>query len=142
MVVGVAVGGWWTERTGSNPAPEPTAGVRDPIGQQLALARSREAQGDFAGAARAYRDAESARPDPSVRLRLAFALLRAGQPAAAAQAAGSVHTAEPDNADALLMLGLAQRALAMPAATDTLVRFLQLAPNHPAAAEVRALIGC
>ena len=78
---------------------------------------------------------------PAVALRLAFALLRAGDPDAAAQVAESAHAAQPDNPDGLLILGLAQQALALPQAHDTLSRFRAMAPEHPAAAEVRRLLG-
>jgi hypothetical protein len=42
---------------------------------------------------------------------------------------------------ALLVLGLAQRDAHDPAATSTLRTFLAVAPNHPAAPQVRRLLG-
>jgi hypothetical protein len=43
-------------------------------------------------------------------------------------------------AEPLLVLGLAQRRLGDPTARDTLTGFLRLAPDHPVAARVRALL--
>ncbi len=52
-------------------------------------------------------------------------------------AAGDDETAA---ADPLLVLGLAQQRLGDPQAGDTLAAFLALAPDHPLAARVRALL--
>lgn len=76
-------------------------------------------------------------PAPLTR---AFTLLRSGKPQPAAEMAEAVRASDPDNPDALLVLGLARRAMAQPEADDILQRFLALDPQHPAAAEVRALL--
>ncbi len=127
VVAGVVVAAWWVER----PAAEPTA---------LARAQTLERSGDFGAAAEAYRQAGRDDDNPAIRLRMAFALLRAGQPDAATAAAKSVQANAPDDPDALLILGLAQRASADPQADQTLRRFLALVPTHPAATEVRRLL--
>jgi hypothetical protein len=53
-----------------------------------------------------YQEALRDRPDDAVRLRLAFALLRAGDGAAAQRTARDVLAREPDSPDGLLVLGL------------------------------------
>jgi cytochrome c-type biogenesis protein CcmH/NrfF len=116
------------------PAPQPAATL-------LTLGRSLESQGRYAEAADVYRDAVSQEPDDATRLRLAFALLRSDQPAAAATTAQQVLDHSPANSEALLLLGLAQRATGSPAATSTLRRFLAEAPDDPAAAQIRRLLG-
>ena len=137
MVAAVGVAGWWIERPARTTQPPPAAASAE---QPLALAHTLESQGDFAAAADIYRDAAAARPDPAIRLRLAFALLRAEKPGDALDVAESVHSERPNDPDSLLILGLAQRANALPQAEATLSRFLQLAPNHPAAREIRGLL--
>jgi Flp pilus assembly protein TadD len=94
----------------------------------------------FAAAAAAYGEAASQRPDEEILARQAFALIRAGRPDEAASIAARVLSAEPDNSDALLMLGLAQRATGSAQAAATLRRFLRVAPNHPAASEISGLV--
>jgi len=87
-------------------------------------------------------------PTPSASggasVRQALATLQGGDAAAAEQMAQTL-LAEPrlpaaTRADALLVLGLAQRSLGDPAAEVTLRTFLSQAPSHPAAAKVRALL--
>ncbi|WAL69553.1 cytochrome c-type biogenesis protein CcmH [Amycolatopsis cynarae] len=112
----------------------------DPVATQVAIGETLEAQGRFAAAAQAYQVAWKLRPDAAVLLRLAFAQLRAGQPAEAGRSAGQALTERPGDENALLVLGLAQRAGHDPAARQTLEHFLALAPGHPAAAEVRRLL--
>ncbi|MCU7730287.1 cytochrome c-type biogenesis protein CcmH [Actinoplanes sp. KI2] len=104
------------------------------------LGRSLEAQGRYAEAADVYRDAVTRQPDDDIRLRLAFDLLRADQAGEAGRVAQQVLTDRPADTQALLLLGLAQRATGSPAATTTLRRFLAAAPNDPAAAQVRRLL--
>jgi hypothetical protein len=67
----------------------------DPLGTQLNSAKRAEAQGDWVTAAQAYREAASLSADPSISLRLAYALLRAGKPTAAAEAAESIRHSAP-----------------------------------------------
>jgi cytochrome c-type biogenesis protein CcmH/NrfF len=113
IVVGVAVGAAWTDRA-------PTA--RPP---------------NVVAAGEVARATES---DPAWQLRQAFALLRGGQPQAAKELAGAVRRTHPDDPDAVLILGLAQRASGDSASDQTLRRFLVLAPDHGAAAEIRRLL--
>ncbi|HET7328186.1 MAG TPA: cytochrome c-type biogenesis protein CcmH [Nocardioidaceae bacterium] len=106
------------------------------------VARSLEEQGDYDAASDAYREVLQRRPDDaSVRTRLAFVLLRGERPGEALRVVEPVASApgKPDG-EALLVLGLAQRAESMPQADDTLRRFLSVAPEHPAAAQVRRLL--
>lgn len=104
-------------------------------------ARAMEEAGDYPGAVEIYRRVLAGNPDPDTRLRLAYALLRTNRPAEAEDAARTVLTRHPRKAEALLVLGLAERAQGSAGATATLRRFLQLAPGHPAAAEIRRLVG-
>ncbi|MET8907770.1 cytochrome c-type biogenesis protein CcmH [Micromonospora sp. NPDC004551] len=112
----------------------------DPVAVVLQLAHDLETQDRYDAAAQMYQEALRDRPDDGVRLRLAFALLRAGDGAAAQETARDVLTREPDSPDGLLVLGLAQRNSRSVEAGDTLRRFLAVAPAHPAAAEVRRLL--
>jgi cytochrome c-type biogenesis protein CcmH/NrfF len=113
----------------------------DPVPDQITLAERLDQQGQYDAAARAYRTALATQPTDDIRLRLAFDLLRSGTAGEAEQLATAVQTAHPDDAKALLVLGLAQRATGSPQATVTLRRFLAIDPNNPAAAEVRRLLG-
>lgn len=77
-------------------------------------------------------------------VRQALTTLQAGDAAAAERMAQTLLAAPSataaTRADALLVLGLAQRSLGDPAAKVTLKSFLAQAPNHPAASQVRALL--
>jgi cytochrome c-type biogenesis protein CcmH len=142
MVALVAVA---STRSGSDASPPPAASPTssasaDPVTQQVNLAESLEQQGQYATAAEVYRAAAAANPDPRLRLRLAFVLIRAGRPAEAVDVAHQVLAARPADPDAVLVSGLAERAAHSPAAAGTLRRFLRLAPDHPAAAQVRRLL--
>jgi uncharacterized protein HemY len=113
----------------------------DPVPAQLALAASMEQQGRYGAAAAVYRTALGHRPtDDDLKLRLAFTLLRAGSAGEAEQLANQVLAGHADAPDAVLVLGLAQRESGARAASATLRRFLALAPQHPAAAEIRRLL--
>ncbi|MFG2109987.1 cytochrome c-type biogenesis protein CcmH [Micromonospora chersina] len=112
----------------------------DPVTVALQLAHDLETQDRYDAAAQMYQEALRDRPDDAVRLRLAFALLRAGDGAAAQRTARDVLAREPDSPDGLLVLGLAQRNSRSVEADDTLRRFLAVAPAHPAAAEIRRLL--
>lgn len=125
---------------GPTTPPSPATSV-DPVPAQLALARSMEEQGQHEAAAEIYRTVLGQRPTDEVRLRLAFILIRLGQGTEAAHLAEEVLTHRRDTPDGLLILGLAQRESDPQAATATLRRFLTRAPDHPAAAEVRRLLG-
>jgi cytochrome c-type biogenesis protein CcmH len=130
-----------------DPAPDDaaaTAAARQDMDASdwVAVATSLERQGAYDAASEAYRDALRLRPgDPALRTRLAFVLVRDGHAEQAlplvtrlARRPGAAST------DALLVLGLAQRAESMPQATATLREFLVRAPHHPAAAQVRRLL--
>ena len=122
-------------------APPPdSAGPVDPVRGQLTLARSMEDQGRYAEAAEIYRTVLRQQPADEIRLRLAFTLIRAGQAGEAEQLAAQVLAGQPDAPDALLMLGLAQRQTDPGTADATLRRFLDRAPQHPAAPEIRRLL--
>ncbi|HET8561706.1 MAG TPA: cytochrome c-type biogenesis protein CcmH [Marmoricola sp.] len=112
------------------------------VGQWRSLAGSLEAQDKYAAAASAWRKALQLRPDSAaIRASLAFDLLRAGRPAGAERVAGPVAAAPgSQQAMAMLVLGLAQRAQHEAAATHTLRTFLHRYPHHPAADQVRRLL--
>lgn len=112
--------------------------ARDWVG----AARSLEEQQAYDDAAKAYRKALRLRPhDPSLRTRLAFTLVRDGRAEEAMTVvAPATHAKGRQRADALLVLGLAQQAEDLPEATTTLREFLDLAPDHPAADQVRRLL--
>ena len=92
--------------------------------------------------------AQAVVPSPSVSgapsVPAALAALKAGRAADAERLAQAVladdATPKPTRVDALLVLGLAQRALGDPAARVTLQTFLAQAPDHPAAAQVEKLL--
>lgn len=134
-----------TPRQSAAQAPaQSSAQAEPPLGFEdwVSLARSWEDQQKYDEAVEAYRKALEARPDAeSVRTQLAFDLLRADH----AEEAGRMvrETAAksgPDQPMALLVLGLAQRRQHAPAAASTLRTFLRVAPDHPAAAQVRRLL--
>lgn len=112
----------------------------DPAAVAVLLARELEQENRYAAAADMYREALRSRPDDAVRLRLAFALVRAGDAATAEQVARQVLATAPDSPDGLLVLGLAQRQTHPADARTTLRRFLRIAPQHPAAAEITRLL--
>ncbi|MFG2052551.1 cytochrome c-type biogenesis protein CcmH [Micromonospora sp. NPDC048930] len=112
----------------------------DPVAVALQLAHDLETQDRYDAAAQMYQEALRDRPDDAVRLRLAFALLRAGDSGGAQRTARDVLAREPDSPDGLLVLGLAQRTSQPAEAGRTLRRFLAVAPAHPAAPEIRRLL--
>jgi cytochrome c-type biogenesis protein CcmH/NrfF len=122
------------------PAP-PGPGPADPVSDQLTLARSLESQGQHATAAEIYRTVLERWPTDEIRLRLAFTLIRLGRADEAARLAEEVLADGPDTPDGLLILGLAQRQSDPERAPETLRRFLTRTPEHPAAAEIRRLLG-
>lgn len=118
MVAAVGVAGWWIER------PTVTAQSAQVTPADRPLAHSQP----------------SDNVDPTNRLRLAFDLLRAHKADEALPIAEQAQAEIPTDPDALLILGLAQRAVGSSEAPRTLSRFLETAPDHPAAAEVRGLL--
>jgi len=108
-----------------------------------ALARDLESRQAYPEAAGAWQKAADLRPrSMAIRTRLAFDLLRGGRPGAAADTAVPAARRPGDHQPlAVLVLGLARRAEGDPRADRTLRRFLRIAPGHPAASEVRRLLG-
>ncbi|MGY1833749.1 cytochrome c-type biogenesis protein CcmH [Blastococcus sp. SYSU DS0510] len=124
------------------PAAQEGAVAADLADELLRQARALDDAGRFAEAATAYRAVLEERPqDLAVVLSLAFALLRDERPDEAVPLVRTVLAAAPEHPEALLMLGSAEHALGDPAAGTTLRRFLELAPEHPAAHAVRELLG-
>ncbi|WP_406079461.1 cytochrome c-type biogenesis protein CcmH [Micromonospora sp. NBC_00858] len=134
LVASVTVAASRLDRPGQDPEPA------DPVTVAVQLARDLEGQARYDAAARMYREALRDRPDDTIQLRLAFALLRAGDNAGAEQSAREVLTRSPDSPDGLLVLGLAQRGSRSAEAARTLRRFLTIAPEHPAAGEISRLL--
>ncbi|SIR51169.1 cytochrome c-type biogenesis protein CcmH [Micromonospora avicenniae] len=120
---------------------QPQGRPADPVAVTLQLARDLERDQRYDAAAELYREALRDRPDDGVQLRLAFALLRAGDAAGAERTVREVLARSPDSPDGLLVLGLAQRSTRPGDAPETLRRFLAVAPRHPAAPEIRRLLG-
>ncbi|MBW3606668.1 MAG: cytochrome c-type biogenesis protein CcmH [Actinobacteria bacterium] len=107
----------------------------------LALAVALDRQGDLDAALDPYQRAlRLADDDPVVQTAAASALVRADRPGAAEPVLRDLAARFPDDPEILLLLGTAQRALGRFGATATLQRFLQVAPDHPAAGAVRALL--
>lgn len=128
------------------PAPPPTpeelaaAVAADPadVPARLAYGDLLDAQGRLAEATEQYRAAQQAAPaEPAPAIRLAFALQRGGDAAGARALLDDVLRRTPDEPDALLLLGTIQLRTADPAGRARLERFLQVAPDHPAARQVR-----
>ncbi|MEH0841991.1 cytochrome c-type biogenesis protein CcmH [Micromonospora sp. CPCC 205711] len=136
LVASVAVATYHLDR----PARQ-AAAPADPIAVAVQLARDLEAQHRYDAAARMYREALRERPDDAVQLRLAFVLLQAGDTAGATGAARQVLAHAPDSPDGLLVLGLAERTSRPAEAERVLRRFLTVAPEHQAAAEISRLVG-
>jgi cytochrome c-type biogenesis protein CcmH/NrfF len=133
VVGSVAVAATWIE-------PSADGGTADPAAVAVLVARDLEQQDRYAAAADMYREALRIRPDDGVRLRLAFALVRAGDTTGAEQIARQVLATAPDSPEALLVLGLAQRRTNPAESAATLRRFLTVAPDHPAVAEITRLL--
>jgi cytochrome c-type biogenesis protein CcmH/NrfF len=107
----------------------------------VSLGGALEAEAAYGRAAEAYRTAVQLRPaDRRTEVRLGLVLLQDGQPAAAESVARHILAGDPAQPEGLLVLGLAQRARNLPEARQTLQRFLDTAPTHPAAAQVQRLL--
>ncbi len=123
----------------TTPASDPVAKI--PVPRLLTAARALEDDHRYAAAAEAYQSVLRRRPGSgAVRTRLGFDLLRAGRAAAATRVLTPVTSGSRPRPLAVLVLGLAQRRLGRASARGTLSRFLDLAPHHPAAAQVRHLL--
>lgn len=112
------------------------------VAQWRSLAGSLEDQEKYDAAVAAWRKALQLRPrSTSMRTSMAFDLLRAGDSAEAEEVAGPIAAADgPQQAMAMLVLGLAQRDQHETAATHTLRTFLRDFPNHPAVGQVERLL--
>ncbi len=112
-------------------------------GDWTEVARDLDDRGSHREAARAWRRALEQTPRSGmVRTRLAFDLLRLDRPGAAVRLVrGPAREPGEYRSLALLVLGLAQRDLGSATAPHTLRAFLRAAPDHPAAPEVRRLLG-
>jgi cytochrome c-type biogenesis protein CcmH/NrfF len=127
---------------GDSPSRAGTSANTLTSAQWVRLGRSLDRQGDPSGAENAYRRALAlTSADPAARTRLGFDLLGDRDLAAAEQVVRPVARRPGQYRPlALLVLGLAQRGRAVPAADATLRTFLRLAPHHPAAPQVRRLL--
>lgn len=107
----------------------------------IALGRAYDRTGQFTETLAAYDKALALQPgSDDVALLRAGVLVRAGSAREALPVLTSLAARFPDNPDTLLLLGLAQDKTGVPAATATLRRFLQLAPDAPTAPGVRSLL--
>lgn len=108
---------------------------------QIAVARALEANGRPAEAAEHYAAASRLRPfDADLASRHATALVRAGAGDEAVQVLRDTLAAQPNHVPSLLLLGTLLRRTGDDAGIALLQRFLDLAPEHPAAAGVRRLL--
>lgn len=97
-----------------------------------------DAAGELARAERSYDRALALQPEADdVRLLRAAVLVRGGSAGEALPVLTELAERHPDDPDTLLALGNAQDVLGRPEAEATLRRFLELAPEGPAAALVR-----
>jgi len=134
----VAAGG------GGPAAPPPgwTGGMPQSADQWVALGRAYDKAHQLPQAVAAYGMALRLQPGADdVLLLRADVLVRSGRPADALPDLKALDARHPGTPDVLLILGLAQNRTGSPAATATLQRFLQLAPDSPAAPGVRKLLG-
>ena len=99
---------------------------------RLELGDALAAQGDLPGAAEAWQTALAASDDVGVQVAAASRMLQAGVPGLARRAAEQVAEANPEEPDAVLLLGVAQAQVGDQQADATLRRFLDFAPgDHP-----------
>lgn len=104
----------------------------------VALGRAYDAAGELAEALAAYDRALALQPGADdVQLLRAAVLVRGGSVGEALPVLVGLAARHPDDPDTLLVLGNAQDILDRPEADVTLRRFLELAPDAPAAAAVR-----
>jgi cytochrome c-type biogenesis protein CcmH len=107
----------------------------------VALGRAYDRDERWPEAVAAYDRALELQPAADdVALLRAGVLVRAGSPAEALPTLQDLAGRYPDNPDVLLILGLAQEGAGAGDATATLRRFLELAPDSPAAPGVRSLL--
>lgn len=155
LAVGVRIRGATDLATGDLPGGVPVARAAPGLAPLLSATRSRPDDPDtWVALGRAYDGAAQvgaavAAYDRALRLRPEaddVALLRAGVLVRAGSAREALPTLErlgaryPEDPDTVLLLGLAQDKIGLPAATQTLRRFLAVAPDAPAAPAVRRLL--
>lgn len=138
---------------GAAAAPETAPGLNELVGATqrapddpqawTALGQAYDAAQQWVPALEAYDRALSLGPadDDVVALLRASLLVRAGSPAEALPVLQQLAQRRPEDPQVLLVLGLAQQSVGTPEASATLQRFLQLAPDAPAAEMVRQLLG-
>ena len=108
----------------------------------IALGRAYDAAGELFQALRSYDRALSLQPQADdVQLLRASILVRGGSVGEALPILTELAARHPDDPDTLLVLGNAQDILERPEAEATLRRFLDLAPDAPAAGVVRERLG-
>jgi cytochrome c-type biogenesis protein CcmH/NrfF len=108
---------------------------------RVALARGLDEQGRLAEATEHYAAALRLRPhDDTLRYRSAFAFVRAGQHDEAIPVLDSLLEDHPDHPEALLLRGTVAAEQHDPRAGEMLRRFIEVAPDHPAADQAQALL--
>lgn len=112
----------------------------DDPGVWIALGRAHETGHEPAKAVAAYDRALALRPADDVSLLRAGVLVSNGSAREALPEVARLAARYPDDADAVLLLGLTQEELGSSAAEATLRRYLQLAPDGSAAPGVRDLL--
>jgi cytochrome c-type biogenesis protein CcmH len=129
---------------GALPSAPPgyTGGMPQTEQQWVSLGRAYDQAGQYPQALAAYDMALKLKPGADdVVLMRDDVLVRSGRPADALPTLKQLGARYPDNPDVLLILGLAQDRTGDAAGAGTLRKFLQLAPNSPAAPGVRKLLG-
>lgn len=148
LAVGVRTRGAGDLPTGDLPGPAAAPGLSQLVAASrdrpedpqtwIALGRAYDAGGDLAAALRSYDRALALTPRADdVQLLRAGVLVRGGSVGEALPVLIDLAARHPDDPDTLLVLGNAQDILGRPEAEATLRRFLELAPDAPAATLVR-----
>jgi cytochrome c-type biogenesis protein CcmH len=128
---------------GALPSAPPgyTGGMPRSADQWVTLGRAYDKAGQYPQALAAYGMALKLQPGADdVVLMRDDVLVRSGKPADALPTLTQLGAKYPDNPDVLLILGLAQNRTGDAAGTATLRKFLELAPDSPAAPGVRKLL--
>lgn len=108
---------------------------------RAALAHALDATGRVADAAEQYRAAVRLAPlDDNLVYRAAFALSRIDRAEEAAALLEPLVARTPDHAEAVLLLGTLRHDTGDPRAGELLRRFIELAPDHPAAEQARIML--
>jgi cytochrome c-type biogenesis protein CcmH len=126
------------------PSPPPgwTGGMPRTAEDWVSLGRAYDKAHQLPQAVAAYDMALRLQPgDDGITLLRADVQVRSGDAAQALPDLRQLRDRHPDNPDVLLVLGLAENRTGSADADATLRRFLQLAPDSPAAPGVRTLLG-